>query len=95
MLVGDGISDLAARPVVDRLVGFGGVVARSAVATQADIFITAASLSPVLALATDAHERARLANTPLEVTLQKGLALLAGGAVSFKNEAWRQMALEG
>lgn len=96
MLVGDGMSDMAAREAVARLVGFGGVIARQSVIDAADIFIYAKSLSPVLALATSAEERARLSGTPMDAILQKGLALLADDqGVAFKKETWRQSALRG
>jgi len=51
MLVGDGSSDLAAAHAVDVFVGFGGVVARPLVAANAPIFLTTASIAPVLLLA--------------------------------------------
>ena len=96
MLVGDGMSDMAACASVDRLVGFGGVVSRLGVVNAADIFIYANSLSPVLALATCAQERNQLSGTPMDEILQKGLTLIADDhAVSFKKEAWRQSVLRG
>jgi phosphoserine phosphatase len=51
LLVGDGSSDLAAAPVVDTFVGFGGVVARPLVAANASAYVTSVSLAPVLLLA--------------------------------------------
>ncbi len=95
LLVGDGISDLAARPAVNRFIGFGGVVRREAVARAADIFITAPELSPVLALATDAAERVRLQNSPFAAVLARGLELLASAQVTFANTAWRNSAIRG
>jgi phosphoserine phosphatase len=95
MLIGDGISDLAAKDEVDKLVGFGGVVARSAVAAGADIFITDKSLAPVLALATSLQERDQLCNTSHEAILQRGLRAITSGTVTFKKETWRQAVLEG
>lgn len=38
--VGDGASDLEARPAVDLFVGFGGVAVRSKVKENADVFVT-------------------------------------------------------
>jgi phosphoserine phosphatase len=46
--VGDGITDAETRGVVDRFVGFGGVVARPEVAARADAFVAAPSLAGVL-----------------------------------------------
>lgn len=95
LLIGDGISDLAARSAVDRFIGFGGVVRREKVARAADIFIAVPELSPVLALATDAAERARLSDSPFAAVLARGLALLASKNVSFAKNEWRQSAQRG
>jgi phosphoserine phosphatase len=84
MLIGDGVSDLAARPAVNAVVGFGGVVSRRRVATEADIFIKVNSLAPVLPLALSQQERAALSNTIHETVLQKGLAMIRRGEVEFK-----------
>jgi len=92
MLIGDGMSDLAARPEVDLLVGFGGVVSRPGVASGADIFISANSLSPALVLATSAQERQTLSPAHQE-TLRKGLHLIKKGALSFKSTKWKQAVL--
>jgi phosphoserine phosphatase len=51
MLVGDGATDLEARPAVDCFVAFAGVVARPNVVGAADVVIRAPSLAPVLPLA--------------------------------------------
>ena len=48
LLVGDGTSDLEAGEAVDLFVGFGGVVAREKVRAAAEVFMPAASLSPLL-----------------------------------------------
>ena len=56
MLVGDGASDLAAAGAVDLFVGFGGVVSRPTVSSQAPAFIGHHSLAPLMLLAcTDAE----------------------------------------
>ncbi len=83
MLVGDGVSDLVARPVVELMVGFGGVVGRERVATEADIFIKCASLAPVLPLALTVAEMATLVGTPHEAVLNRGLAFIKSGQVIF------------
>ena len=85
MLVGDGVSDLAARPVVDLVVGFGGVVARRRVAAEADIFIKVNTLAPVLPIALSANEQTALSGTIHEATLSKGQALLQSREVLFNN----------
>ncbi len=46
--IGDGASDLEARPAVDLFIGFGGVRVRETVRAGADVFITAPSLSAVV-----------------------------------------------
>ncbi|HEX4935009.1 MAG TPA: HAD-IB family phosphatase [Gemmatimonadaceae bacterium] len=51
MLVGDGNTDLDAKPIVDCFVGFAGVVARPRVVADADVVVRERSLLPVLALA--------------------------------------------
>ena len=51
MLVGDGVTDLEARPAVDRFVAYAGVIARDAVVRAADAVVRSPSLAPVLALA--------------------------------------------
>jgi phosphoserine phosphatase len=51
MLVGDGATDLEARPAVDRFVAFTGVVRREAVVAGADAVVEGPSLEGVLPLA--------------------------------------------
>ncbi len=51
MLVGDGATDLAARPVIDAFVAFAGVVERPEVCAMADFVVRSPSLLPVLPLA--------------------------------------------
>ena len=62
MMVGDGMTDLETRPVVDLFVAFAGVAARPNVMAAADVVIRDFSLAPVLSLALDRppeHEPAR------------------------------------
>lgn len=84
MLVGDGMSDLAARPAVNLVVGFGGVITRPRVARQAEVFIQCNSLAPVLPLALSAAEQAGLRDTPHQTVLEKGLFHLQQGDVIFQ-----------
>ncbi len=53
LMVGDGITDLEARPAVDAFVAFAGVVERAPVVQAADIVIRAPTLAPVVAIAFD------------------------------------------
>lgn len=64
LLVGDGATDLEARPAVDAFVAFMGVEHRPAIAAAADAVISAPTLAPVLSLASSAGERAALRDTP-------------------------------
>lgn len=83
MLVGDGMSDLAARPVVDLVVGFGGVVIRAQVLAEAEVFIKSKSFAPVLPLALSSNERVSLHQSGYHHILQKGLSLIEAGEVLF------------
>ena len=60
LLVGDGATDLEARPAVDAFAAYMGVAWRPAVAEGADYVLRDESLAPVLALACSDEERARL-----------------------------------
>lgn len=54
--IGDGVSDLETKPVVDLFVGFGGVVARPRVKENAEVFVEEPTLRAVLPyLLTDAE----------------------------------------
>lgn len=77
MLVGDGATDLEARPEVDLFVAYMGVAYRPKVAIGADIVLTAPSLSPVLAIASSPEEQARLRASEFAETLERGQKLLA------------------
>lgn len=74
MLVGDGATDLEAKPAADLFVAFAGFVDRPNVTGAADIVVRACSLSPILTLA--------LGNPPsdrrLRAVYDRGAALLAG-----------------
>jgi len=90
LLVGDGMSDLAATCAVDLLVGFGGVVARPGVQAGADVFVTCLSLAPILPLATSSQEQRQLLQTPFASLLNKGCHLIQESQVTFKQTAWKQ-----
>lgn len=64
LLVGDGHTDLEARPAVDAFAAYAAVVARPNVVRDADYVLREPSLSAVLALACSAEDRARLADSP-------------------------------
>ncbi len=87
LLVGDGVSDLMARPAVDLLVGFGGVVRRERVAAEADVFIECDSLASVLPLVASPSDCQRCAQAGYRSLLDKGLSLIREGAVHFRDPA--------
>ena len=74
MMVGDGSTDLEARPVVDRFVAFAGVVERPNVVTAADAVVRANSLAPVLPLVLQSNE---LLHTPHQSLYERGAAMTA------------------
>ncbi len=76
LLVGDGATDLEARPAVDAFAAYMGVVHRPAVAAGADVVLLQSSLAPVLALAADPEEHARLRDSQWKVLLARGEELL-------------------
>jgi len=76
MMVGDGTTDLEARPVVDLFVAFAGVVERPNVVNSADAVVRANSLAPVLPLALHADE---LLHSPHYSLYERGAALNAAG----------------
>lgn len=74
MLVGDGATDLEARPAVDAFVAFAGVVRRRDVVASADHVIDGPSLAPVVPLALGgAPPRSSVARAVFD----RGVALLA------------------
>jgi phosphoserine phosphatase len=77
LLVGDGATDLEARPAVDAFAAYMGVAFRPRVAAGADFVLRDASLSPVLALAAGREGRARLAGSRWTELLGRGTALLS------------------
>ncbi len=79
ILVGDGVSDLAARDVVDLFVGYTGVVSRPHVVAESDALITGDSLSPVLVMALSGEEQAQLSGTVYEEVLDSARRRVAAG----------------
>ena len=74
VMVGDGSTDLEARPVVDLFVAFAGVVERPSVVNAADVVIRANSLAPLLPLILDVDE---LPTTTHRSVYHRGAALAA------------------
>ena len=74
MMVGDGSTDLEARPVVDLFVAFAGIVERPAVVQAADVVVRSNSLAPLLPLALHVGE---LVHTPHHSVYERGAAMSA------------------
>lgn len=89
LMIGDGASDLAARPVVDLFIGFGGVVAREKVRNGADVFIGANSLAPVLPLAVGPAGYARIIGTPYQPLFERGLRMTNSADMHIKTDEMR------
>jgi phosphoserine phosphatase len=94
LLVGDGVSDLMARPAVDLLVGFGGVVRRERVAAEADVFVECDSLAPIFPLSASPFDGERCTPTNHSPLFRKGLRLIREGAVHFRDPAMRKRILK-
>jgi phosphoserine phosphatase len=90
LMIGDGASDLATRPVVDLFCGFGGVVARAKVQQESDAFVSVNSLAPILPLAAGATGYARVIGGPYQAVFEKGIALALEGGMSLKSDEQRQ-----
>jgi phosphoserine phosphatase len=74
MMVGDGTTDLEAKPAVDFFLAFAGVVERPNVVNAADAVVRANSLAPVLPLVLNADE---LLHTSHHTLYERGVALNA------------------
>jgi phosphoserine phosphatase len=90
MMIGDGASDLATRPVVDLFVGFGGVVARAKVQSEADAFVIVNSLAPILPLAAGSAGYARVMNTPYQAVFERGIRLSLEDGMTLKTNDLRE-----
>jgi len=89
LLVGDGLTDLAASDEVDLFVAFGGVVDHEIVTAGADICIRGSCLDPVLAIA--GGTLARLASgDAATTTLRNALDEVAIGNVTFADRDLEQ-----
>ncbi|MDX2343302.1 MAG: HAD-IB family phosphatase [Acidimicrobiia bacterium] len=81
LLIGDGVSDLAASDVVDLFVGFTGVVARPHVVAESEVLVTGDSLAPVLGLALTESEQNALSGSVYGHVLEESLARSQAGEV--------------
>lgn len=86
LFVGDGMSDLHTRPMVDLFVGFGGVARREKVENGSDVYVYANSLAPILPMAVGETGIKSLRNTPFEDVFTRGLAMCRDlRRVNFRN----------
>ena len=90
LMVGDGMSDLVTREVVDLFVGFGGVVSREKVRQNAEAFVHSQSLAPVLPLAAGSRGYQRVMNTPHQAIFEKGLQLALAGGLTLQTDILRE-----
>ncbi len=94
LLVGDGVSDLLASPAVDLFVGYGGVVRRDRVASEAPIFIDCESLAPVLLLAAGTAAL-RSTDQRVKAVVENAVEALRRGAVLFTDAGLRRKFTSG
>ncbi len=88
LLVGDGSSDLATQGNgIDLFIGFGGVVVREKVEQEAEIFIYANTLAPILPIATGWAGWQAAQDTPYEQVFTKGIELCCSKAVKFREKS--------
>jgi len=84
LLIGDGVSDLAARDAVDLFVGFTGVVARPHVVGESDVLITGNSLAPLLHIALTETEAESLSGTVYQTVVDTANARVAAGELTIR-----------
>ncbi len=86
LLVGDGVSDLAASTEVDLFVAYAGVVARAAVVSAAPVVIDSRSIAPVLALALGPQRVKELIGGPHDPVARTCLDAIEDGALRFNDD---------
>lgn len=85
LLVGDGVSDLAAASEVDLFVGYAGVVSRPPVVEAAPVVVTSPSIAPVLALAIGPSRVRELVGGPHDGVARACLDGIEAGALRFND----------
>lgn len=86
LLVGDGVSDLAAADEVDLFAAYAGVVSRPAVVDKARVVIISESLAPVLALAMGPSRVRELVGGPHDPVARSCLDGIEDGALRFNDQ---------
>ena len=87
LLVGDGVSDLAAAHAVDLFVAYAGVAERAAVVDEAPVVITSHSISPILALALGPERVKEMIGGAHDDVARACWDAIDGGALRFNDEA--------
>ncbi len=90
LLVGDGVSDLAAADEVDLFVAFAGVVSRPAVVSAAPVVVNSESLAPVLALALGPGRVKELVGGSHDAVARACLTTIDDGALTFNDPKLEQ-----
>ena len=85
LLVGDGVSDLAASSEVDLFVAFAGVVSRPAVVDVAPVVITSETIAPILALALGPQRVKELVDSDHGPVAKNCLSAIEDGALRFND----------
>lgn len=87
LLVGDGVSDLAAADAVDLFVAYAGVAERASVVDAAPVVITSRTISPVLAIALGPEQVKDMIGGPHDAVARACWDAVDGGALRFNDEA--------
>jgi phosphoserine phosphatase len=90
LMIGDGVSDLAAAEAVDLFVGYSGVVARPNVVDEAPVVVQSTSLAPVLALILGPALVRELVDGPHDKVARTCLDAVDDGALRFNDTALAQ-----
>jgi phosphoserine phosphatase len=90
LLVGDGVSDLLASPAVDLFVGYGGVADRRQVHEQAPLFISSASLAPLLAIAAGPGQLGQIDSPAFRPLLKRVIDTVSNGAIEFNDQQLKE-----
>jgi len=75
-MIGDGITDLEAKNLVDLFVGFGGFKVRSVVEAESDVYLYNSGLSSALVISIGIKGAISLLNTKYRRLVGKGIDLL-------------------
>ncbi|MBI5452845.1 HAD-IB family phosphatase [Candidatus Gottesmanbacteria bacterium] len=73
VMIGDGITDLETKALLDLFIGYGGIERRKVVESESDIYIYGRSLSPILVLSAGVEGCIKLLSTKYRKLVGKGL----------------------